>query len=331
MGPENLTEQLIKHLTDAHSIERQAEIQMRMAPQIAGDPELADIFTRHLEETRDHERRVRERLEAHGADPSGVKDLAGTVTGAGFALFAKFNPDTPGKLVAHGYSYEHMELAAYALLARVAERAGDADTVLAAGEIEAQERAMAERLADNFDRAVEASLREKSADDLSEEVTKYLEDAHALEGQSVKLLEKAPGLAGTADLETAYAEHLEETRTHQELIEERLRALHARPSAIKDAALRLGALNWGMFFSAQPDTPAKLAGFAYAVEHLEVAAYELLRRVATRAGDTETAALAERILGEEHAAGRRIHDLFDQAVAAGLEEQGVASGSEARS
>ncbi len=46
------------------------------------------------------------------------------MTGQGFALFAKFQPDTPGKLVAHAYSYEHMELAAYDLLGRMAERGG---------------------------------------------------------------------------------------------------------------------------------------------------------------------------------------------------------------
>jgi ferritin-like metal-binding protein YciE len=331
MAPKTLNEQLIKHLTDAHSIERQAEIQMRMAPRIAGDPALADIFSRHLEETREHERLVRERLKALGADTSAVKDLVGTVSGAGFALFAKFNPDTPGKLVAHGYSYEHMELAAYALLARVAERAGDTDTVAVAGEIEAQERAMAQRLADNFDRAVDAALAEKGAEDLASEVGAYLQDAHAIEGQSIKLLEKAPELAGDDELARAYAEHLQETRTHHELIEERLRALHARPSAIKDAALRLGALNWGMFFAAQPDTPTKLAGFAYAVENLEVAAYELLRRVAVRAGDSETQALAERILAQERAAAERLHGLFDQAVEAGLSEQGLPRATEARS
>jgi hypothetical protein len=46
--------------------------------------------------------------------------------------------------------------------------------------------------------------------------------------------------------------------------------------------MRLGALNWGGFFAVQPDTRAKLAGFAYAFEHLEIGAYELLRRVAQR-------------------------------------------------
>lgn len=86
--------------------------------------------------------------------------------------------------------------------------------------------------------------------------------------------------------------------------------------AIKDAMLKLGALNWGMFFAAQPDTPAKLAGFAYAVENLEVAAYELLKRVARRAGDQETVALAEEILGEEESAARQVADHWSASMAA---------------
>ena len=85
--------------------------------------------------------------------------------------------------------------------------------------------------------------------------------------------------------------------------------------------MRLGALNWGAFFAAQPDTPAKLCGFAYAFEHLEIAAYELLRRVAERAGDTETAEMAERILDEERAAAEKLRSLFPQALDASLRDQ----------
>ena len=87
--------------------------------------------------------------------------------------------------------------------------------------------------------------------------------------------------------------------------------------------MRLGALNWGMFFQAQPDTPAKLAAFAFAFEHLEIGGYELLRRVATRARDTETDQVASRILAEEYAAAERIRSLLDQALDASLHEQGV--------
>src|SRR6201995_4121001 len=128
MTPNDMQTQLIKYLTDAHSIESQALIQMKMAPGIAGDPEIAAAFEQHLTETEEHGELVEERLSALDASPSKLKDMAGTVTGIGFGLFAKLQPDTPGKLAAHAFSYEHMELAAYDLLARVADRAGDAET-----------------------------------------------------------------------------------------------------------------------------------------------------------------------------------------------------------
>src|SRR5918998_6842166 len=130
--PETIDEQLTKHLTDVHSIEEQALQQMRVAPRLAGDPELAQAFREHIAETEEHERRVRARLEAHGADPSKVKDLLGKAGAVGMVLFARSQPDTPGKLTAHAYSYEHMELAAYDLLALVADRAGDSDAAAVA-------------------------------------------------------------------------------------------------------------------------------------------------------------------------------------------------------
>src|SRR5215208_5752820 len=99
--PDTLEEQLIKHLTDIHSIEVQALQQMRVAPRMAGDPELARAFRHHIAETEAQERRVRERLRAHGADPSRLKDVAGRAGGVGMVLFARAQPDTPGKLVAH--------------------------------------------------------------------------------------------------------------------------------------------------------------------------------------------------------------------------------------
>ncbi|MBV9198023.1 MAG: DUF892 family protein [Solirubrobacterales bacterium] len=319
MSPTDLGEQLTKYLTDAHSIEEQALPQMELGRRIAGDPELAREFAQHHAETRQHERLVRDRLAARGAAPSKLKDVAGSVIGVGFALFAKLNPDTPGKLVAHGFSYEHMELAAYDLLARVAERAGDQATVGAAREIGEQERMMAVRLESAFDRAVDASLRDVSPDGLGKRLNSYLTDAHALEAQAVQLLDKGSSLVGASQLAAAFREHLAETREQQRLIDERLSARGAGPNKLKDAALSLGALNWGGFFGAQPDTPPKLAGFAYAFEHLEIAAYELLRRVARRAGDAETEAVAEQILGEERRAAGRVHSLFDEALDASLD------------
>lgn len=323
MAPSTVEEQLVKYLADAHAIEQQALVQMKLAPRVAGDGELASIFERHRGETEEHERLVRERLRSYGADRSLLKDLAGAASGAGFALFAMAQPDTPGKLAAHAFSYEHMELAAYDLLARLAELAGDAETARVAHEIEQQERVMAERLSGSFDRAAEASLGKLSPDDLGKQLDKYLGDAHAIEEQAIQLLDKGPQLAGASELASAYEEHLVETRRHEQLLDERLRARGGRPSAIKDASLRLGALNWGAFFAAQPDTPAKLAAFVYAFEHLEIAAYQLLERIAERAGDQQTVSMAVEILEQERAAARKIHRLFDLALDASLSEQGV--------
>src|SRR5215211_3903827 len=125
MSERTIDEQLVKYLADVHSIEEQALAQLRLAPRIAGDAELERVFAEHLRETEDQERLVREQLERRQAGPSAVKDAAGRVGGWGMILFARLNPDAPGKLAMHAYSYEHMELAAYELLRRIAERAGD--------------------------------------------------------------------------------------------------------------------------------------------------------------------------------------------------------------
>ena len=321
----DIHEQLTKYLTDAHSIEVQALAQMRTAPDIAGDELLSEAYREHLRETEGHEQTVRELLEARGESPSRVKDAVMAAGGKGFLLFARLSPDTPGKLHAHALSYEALELSSYELLAGVADAAGEPQVATTARRIGDEERRMMERLESNFDRAVEASLREHPRDDLAELVRKYLADAHALEEQATGLLERGPKLAGDESLAAAYRDHLEETRHHAERVERRLEQLGGSPSRLKDAAMKLGALNWGAFFTAHPDTPGKLAGFARAFEYLEIGGYEQLARVARRAGDEETARLAAGILTEERQAAGRIADAFPQAIEASLGAQGVAS------
>lgn len=318
-----LDEQLVKYLADAHSIEEQALQQLRGAPDAAGDPELAEIFRRHLVETEGHESAVRARLEAHGERSSTLKDLLMRVGGAGFLLFARAQPDTPGKLVAHAYSYEHLELASYELLIRVAERAGDAETVQAAQRIRDEERAMGERLAACFDRAVDASLAEKSPDDLGTQLDTYLQDAHAIEAQAIELLERAPESLDDEELARLFREHLQETRNQQRLVDERLEARGGDSSGLEDTAMRGGALSWATFFETHPDTPGKLVAFAYAFEHLEIAAYEELKRVAREAGDAETVRTADEILLQERGAAAKLAESFDRAVDAALREAGV--------
>ena len=318
-----IDEQLTKYLTDAHAIEVQALAQMRAAPDLAGDPELAEAFRVHLRETERHEELVRARLEARDTAPSRIKDLAGQGTGKAFVLFARSQPDTTGKLTAHALAYEHLEWAAYELLRLVARHAGDAQTEALALHLRDEEAAMAERLEALVDRSVAASLREQGSGEVRALLPTYLADAHAIETQAVGLLSRAPDIVHEDALATVFAEHLVQTHAHRATVERLLDARGGKPNAVKDAALRLGSLNWGAFFAAQPDTPAKLAGFAHAFEFLEVGAYSLLARVAVRADDAEVANAANAIAGEERAAADRIAAAFDGAVDASLRDLGV--------
>lgn len=318
-----LEQQMIKYLTDAHSIEEQALVQMRAAPGLTGDAALAHAFQRHLGETEEHERLIRERLRALGAEPSSVKDVVMKAGGGGFALFARSQPDTTGKLAAHAYSYEHLELAAYELLARVAERAGDIPSLSVIQRIRDEEQAMADRLAQLFDASVAASLDELSGDDVRGQLVSYLADAHAIEEQSRTLLRRSQEIAGESELRGVCERHLEQTEAQAARIEQLLRAHGASPSKLKDAAMRLGALNWSLFFQAQPDTPGKLVAFLFAFEHLEIAGYEQLARVAEAAGAQETAGAARDLVDEERAAAASLRGCFDAAVSASLDAQAV--------
>ena len=87
--------------------------------------------------------------------------------------------------------------------------------------------------------------------------------------------------------------------------------------------MRSGGLSWATFFESHPDTPGKLVAFAYAFEHLEIAAYEELKRVAARADDAATIRVAADILAQEHAAAAKLETMFDRAAELSLQEVGA--------
>ena len=117
--------------------------------------------------------------------------------------------------------------------------------------------------------------------------------------------------------------HKEETERHLALLEERLRAHDASPSKVKDAGMTLGALGLGIFERVRADSAGKLARDAFVAEHLEIAAYEMLERVADRAGDKETGDVARRNKADEQAMAAKIASLWDLAVDLSLKEEGV--------
>jgi UDP-glucose 4-epimerase len=291
---------LVQQLTAVHAIGRQALTQMRRAPLIAGDERLAALFAAHASETEAHEQRLGERLRAHGMGVlDGSSERAG---GIGMAVFAASEPDTPAKLVAHAFSYEHMEIAAYELLKRTAEEAGDGATAAIASQIGEDAQQMADRLENSFDLVVDASLNGGGELDLATQLNRCLADVHAIEKQGLQLLEMAPRVVEDEGLKRFFAAHLRESEEHEAMLRERIEVRGAKPAKARDSVLQLTGMQVGAFFAAQPETRAKLVGFVSAFEHLEIAAYELLERLARRAGDQKVTGVAERALAEERAA-----------------------------
>ncbi len=314
------TEQLVRFLSDMYSLELQALAQLVSAPEMVEEPHLAAGFRQHCQETEKQAELVRERLEALGGSPSTVKDAIMKLGGKGFLLFARIMPETPGRLLTHAYSYEALEWAGYDMLVRFAQHQGDHVTEEVARSIQMEEHQMMQRLHEGFDLVEQLCHGQLHGEQLEEHVIRHLAETHAFEEQGIQLLEKGVAIAGCQELSAIYQEELQLLNKHGRKVEQRLDELGSKSSAFKDASMKLGGLNWGLFFQSQADTPAKLAAFVYAYLHLEIGGYELLKRTCERAGDSVTRGICDEIIHHKQSTSDRLSRQFETAVRATLGE-----------
>jgi ferritin-like metal-binding protein YciE len=154
-------DQLIKHLDEAHAMEQGVLRMLDGMISTTDNPEILQELEHHKIETEGHAQRIKARLEAHGAAPSAVRQLSGIVGALAKLPLDMVRGEKAGRNARDGFATEHMEIASYELLKRVAQRAGDDETVTACDEIIAQEQAMADTIAANWDTFAELSLREE--------------------------------------------------------------------------------------------------------------------------------------------------------------------------
>jgi ferritin-like metal-binding protein YciE len=155
-----IDEQLVKHLDEAHAMEQNVLRMLDGMISTTEDPDIVRELEHHKLETESHAERMKARLEAHGATPSAVKQAGGILGALAKMPLDMMRGEKAGRNARDGFATEHMEIASYELLKRIAERAGDAETARVCDEIIAQERSMAETIASHWDRFAELSLHE---------------------------------------------------------------------------------------------------------------------------------------------------------------------------
>ncbi|MDQ3889946.1 MAG: DUF892 family protein [Actinomycetota bacterium] len=161
------------------------------------------------------------------------------------------------------------------------------------------------------------------AGDLQEKLLDYVEDAHAMEQNVLQMLDSMIATTQDDEIVQELEHHKMETERHEQLLRERLQALGRGTSTRKDVQSITAALTKGVADQVRGDKAGKNARDGFVTEHMEIASYELLERLALRAGDEETAEIARRNRADEEAMAQKIAANWDKFVELTLAEEGI--------
>ena len=161
VASQQLKDQLVKHIDEALAMEQNVLRVLDGVIQTTDDPAIKEELRHHKLETERHAERMQQRLEAHDATPSLVKEAGGLAGALLKSVVDLARGEKAGRNARDGYATEHLEIASYQLLERIAQRAGDEETAEAARENRRDEEAMAKKLDAHWDKFAELSLKEE--------------------------------------------------------------------------------------------------------------------------------------------------------------------------
>ena len=153
-------DQLLKHVDEALAMEQNVLRMLDGLISTTQDDEIKQEMRQHKLETEQHADRMRERLEALGGQPSTIREVGGIVGALMKSVVDMTRTEKAGRNARDAYATEHMEIAAYELLERIAVTAGDAETAEAARLNRADEEKMAKAIEAHWDRFAELSVEE---------------------------------------------------------------------------------------------------------------------------------------------------------------------------
>jgi len=142
-----------------------------------------------------------------------------------------------------------------------------------------------------------------------------LRDVYHAEGQLVKALPKMAKKAESPELQAAFKQHLEETKGHQQRLEEVFALFEEKPKTKVCKGMQ-GILEEGkemMEEDMEPDVmDAALIAGGQRSEHYEMAAYGTLRTYAKLLGEDEASRILQSILDEEGACDKKLTKLAEK-------------------
>jgi ferritin-like metal-binding protein YciE len=156
----DLDTKLHDYLHDAHAMEKSVLRQLGALLATTKDEQLHSALERHEALTRQQIARLEERLDAHNEEPSSAGDLGAQFTAFFKALANILRGDKPVRNAKGVFVTEHLEIAAYEVLERLALSARDPETARVARENRAEEEEMARTVSTSWDRLVDEMLAE---------------------------------------------------------------------------------------------------------------------------------------------------------------------------
>ena len=139
-----------------------------------------------------------------------------------------------------------------------------------------------------------------------------LRDLYNAEKQLVKALPKMARAASAPELQTAFKEHLEQTKGHVERLEQIFKNIGKTPRGKTCKAME-GLVEEGAELMAEDIEPevldAGLIAAAQRVEHYEIAGYGTVRTYAKMLGEREAARLLQETLAEEGETDKKLTKL----------------------
>jgi ferritin-like metal-binding protein YciE len=158
---------------------------------------------------------------------------------------------------------------------------------------------------------------------IEEKLVEYIDDAYAMEQNVLRMLDGMIGTTKDPQMKRALERHRKQTEKQAERLEECLAEHDATPSKTKEAGGVMAALMKSVVDMARGDKAGRNARDGFATEHMEIASYQMLERVAKKAGDKHTAAVARQNREEEEAMARSIDAKWNKIVDESLREEGV--------